>query len=363
MPTIIKEIAPGYQVSRSSNEGQLSDTATRAFRVVLASPGESFDIQQTCGVRIGDAHPVNGNVFCISFDAKFDGDSRMVLLCTFQYQSTASASSSGGGADPKSQPPDTRPPNWTTSTSLIEQPLYTWRKRTGQVGWGEEQPASNPVGDIYDGVSKIVPVVTISVETWASSDPTTDNLHAGKVNSNPIRVGSLSMSPHTVMFRGVQSQPAVESWGDRTYRGWKTTYEFMYKKNETRIRVGGAYVDVDLGWDIAVPQTGFNVKAFDPPGDQVDDVFGQPLAFGEDATLIDPARLADDIAEGDKVRAMVRVPLKDKSTQAPSASPVPLNDNGRPRSADAEPKVLVYGYAVQPEYDFRRLNGGRPLIQ
>ena len=363
MPPLVKEISSGNQVSRSSNEGQLADTATRVFRLVLSSPGESFDIQTTCGVRIGDAHPVNGNVFCTSFDARFDGDSRMVLLCTFQYQSTASAGSSGGGADPKSQSPAIRPPNWTTSTSLIEQPLYTWRKRTGQQVWAAEGPAVNPAGDIYDGVSRMVPIVTISIQAWASTDPTRDNQHAGKVNQVQNTLGTLSMAPHTLMFRGVQCQPAVESWGGLTYRGWNTTYEFVYKKNETKVRVGGVDLLVDLGWDVAIPQSGFNVKVFAPPGNADQDPFGQPLEFDDDGAIANPSALASDLNAGDKARGMVRVPLKDKSTQSPSASPIPLNDDGTPRANTADPKVLVYGYAVQPEMNFNLLNSGNPLIQ
>ena len=51
------------------------------------------------------------------------------------------------------------------------------------------------------------------------------------------------------------------------------------------------------------------------------------------------------------------------TSQVPSASPIPLNDNGRPRIDTADPKVLVYGYAVQPEMNFNLLNSGNPLIQ
>lgn len=366
MPKITREVSAGNQFSRSSNQGQLADSAVRAFRIVLNDPTETFDIQQECGVFIGDKHPVNDNLYCVSFDGRLEGDSRMVYSVSFQYQSTADAASSSGGgsgADPKSQPPDVRPPSWTTSTSLIEQPIYTWRKRTGQRVWGNDGPAVNPAGDIYDGVTRMVPIVTISIQSWASTDPTVDNQHAGKVNSVQNTIGTLVMEPHTLMFRGVQCQPAVESWGGSVYRGWRVTYEFMYKKNETKVRVGGVDLLVDLGWDVAIPQSGFNVKVFAPPGNADQDPFGQPLKFTDELVIDDnPLALGDDLNAGDKARAMVRVPLKDKSTQSPSASPIPLNDDGTPRADTADPKVLVYGYAVQPEMNFNLLNNGRPLI-
>lgn len=364
MPPLVKEISSGNQVSRSSNEGQLADTATRVFRLVLSSPSETFDIQATCEVRIGDAHPVNGNVFCTSFDARFDGESRMVMLCTFQYQSTASADSSGGGADPRSQAPDVRPPNWTTSTSLIEQPVNVWNPRTNRDLWGARIPAVNPAGDMYDGVTQLVSLVSISVTVFNPSDPTEDNETAGRVNRARITLGSLTMSPHTLMFRGVQSQPTVESWGGRIYRGWNATYEFAYKRNPTTINFpgGGAPVEVDLGWDIAVPVTGFNCRAFAPNAAAADeDVFGQPLRH-INGKIVTPPLLPEQIVAGDRVRAMVKVFEYEEggTSQAPSASPIALKENGRPlKTHDANGnlvnKPLVFGYQVQENFDFTLL--------
>ena len=46
-------------------------------------------------------------------------------------------------------------------------------------------------------------------------------------------------------------------------------------------------------------------------------------------------------------------------SQAPSASPIPLNDNGRPRINTANPKVLVYGYQVQPSINLTQTLGLR----
>jgi hypothetical protein len=40
------------------------------------------------------------------------------------------------------------------------------------------------------------------------------------------------------------------------------------------------------------------------------------------------------------------------ASQLPSAQPIPINDNGRPRIDTASPKVLVYRYQVQDEIDF-----------
>jgi hypothetical protein len=98
MPKGVTEISQGNQFSRSANEGQLADSATRTFRVLLNSPSEVFDIQASCGVFVGDPHPTNPNIYCASFDAKYEGDTRMVLVATFNYQSAATASDSAAAA-------------------------------------------------------------------------------------------------------------------------------------------------------------------------------------------------------------------------------------------------------------------------
>jgi hypothetical protein len=125
MPRRVSEISSGGQFSRSSEEGRIADSQTRVFKVLL-NPGEAVDIQEACEVYIGDQHPQNQNIYCTSFSAQFDGESRTVLVCTFQYASTAAASGGESGQDPKSSPPDVRPANWTTSTSLVEVPAREW---------------------------------------------------------------------------------------------------------------------------------------------------------------------------------------------------------------------------------------------
>lgn len=377
MPKLTKEISSGNQVSRSSNEGQLADAATRVFRIVLSEPNESFDIQQACGIKIGDKHPLNDNVTCNLISAQFEGDSRLVYVVTFQYQSTASQASSGGGGDqdPKNQPPNIRPCNWTTSTSLAEVPKAVWAKRTGvNGGWAAEEPAVNPVGDMYDGVTALEPVTTISITQFQDNDPTRLIRYAGYVNEETVNLGNLVMTPGTVLFRGISSQPANEFWGDRLFRGWTTTFEFAYRRNTTKVGISGANLEADIGWDIAIPVTGFNVRAFNPANAAADeDVFGQPLRHGPtdpDDPDFDPefaGRIIDDPAPllpkgtlaGDRVRAMVKVfSYKGGGTsQLPSAQPVPLKLNGRPlKTHDANGNLinrpLVFAYRVQPTVNF-----------
>lgn len=373
MPTV-SEISLGSGFERSAERDTIADRTNRVFRIITDVPGASVDVQSICGIRIGDVHPSNPSIFCSSFSVQYDGDSRVVLLCTFNYLTEAAAS----GVDPKSQEPGTRAANWTTSTSLIETPVYAWRRRLSGDQWETAlSPAINPAGDMYDGIAQLTGMVNINITQEFSTDPTTFNQYSGYINEEQITLGSLEMAPHTVMFRGVQSQPYVETWGNSFFRGWRSTYEFAYKKNQTKIVAPGAAntfteISVDLGWDIAVPASGFNVKAFDPKTPNVDDdVFGQPLRHGDaqssDANMrqyagvvIPPAGggyfLPEGVDADDRVPAMVKVfsyENGDKGcSQARASSPIPLNPDGRPRKESATPKVLVYGYQVQPSINF-----------
>jgi hypothetical protein len=360
---MLSEVASGYQVSRSSNEGQLADTQTRSFRVMLNSPAEGFDIQGYCGVYIGDPHPVNTNVFCTSFDTRFDGDSRMVLICTFQYASQASQSNSQNQQDPKQSAPDVRPANWTTSTSLIEVPVYTWSLLNPATGEPVGVPVvpQNAAGDRFDAISRYEMMVTISVQHWEADDPTNNIFFVGDVNDRPFVIGSLNCSPHTLMLRGISNQPAVESWGGLTYRGWNSTYEFCYRSNFVRglwNGFGNPLVDASIGWDIAVPQTGFNCLAFAPGGALPEqDIFGQPLKH-EDGKIVDPEQLPDGIAVGERVRAMVKVFEYESggASQLPSAQPIALTETGQARKSfgpgAADPPVIIQRYSIYKEIDF-----------
>lgn len=358
MPKLTKEVTSGAQFTRSMQDGSVADSQVRVFRIILSAPNEVINPETHCDIRIGDHHPINQNITCKSYDIRYEGDSRAVMLVTFNYESSAHASQS----NQDNRPPELRAANWTTSTSLIETPVYRWRLRTGDAAWAAELPAVNSAGDIYDAVTRLTSMVNITIEQFEPADPTEHNLFGGYINDEELQLGTLTMKPHTVMFRGVQSQPHVESWGGEMRRGWKANYEFTFKRNRTKIMIpGGEEQGVDLGWDVAIPQTGFNVKAFAPPGGGDDEAFGQPLKHGDESSefagrIEEPLTLPAGVAANDKVRAMVKVFSYQGggASQAPSASPIPLNDNGRPRKDTANPKVLVYGYQVQPSTNLTR---------
>lgn len=362
MPNAVSEVASGAQFSRSSNEGAIADSQTRVFKIVLNEPGEYVDFQKECGIYVGDPHPSNAGIFCQSFEGRFDGESRMVLLATFNYATRASSAGSGGGdsGGGGGGSPDIRPANWTTSVATYESPVRTWKRVVGGTA-GAASPAENPAGDMYDGIVKLEPIVTISITQPQSIDPLSNIDAVGCISSAPLKCGTQTFPEATVMLRSIQSSPVVEAYGNRIFRGWSATYEFLYKRNPAYIYDAGdfgmSFDEVDIGWDIAIPLTGFNVLAFNPPGAAAQDEYGQPLRHEGGKIKLNPLQLPDGISPGGKVRAMIKVFEYEGggSSQLPSAQPIALNEDGTPRADTANPKVLVYRYRVYKEYDFNTL--------
>jgi len=370
MPNRVTEISAGNQFSRSANEGQLADSATRTFRVLLNSPDETFDIQQTCGVFIGDPHPVNTSTACVNFDAKYEGDTRMVLIATFNYQSDAAASSSlggggGGGQSPKTISPDVRPANWVISTELTEMPIHYWYRRTGTYEWDitGKQPR-NPAGDIYDGVSTLKPMTSIKVSQFVlggSGDPTKHCYLVGRINEVQMELGTLSILPHTLMLRAINATPTVESWQNLIFRGWNVEYTFLLRDQFVAVNFdlageAGSSTLVNIGWDMAVILEGRNVTCFNPAGASAwQDAFGQPLAPGDDQVPLDPANpaLCPPLLPGDKAPACVRTPGTSARgiSQAVAASPIALNPDGTARKVTASREPVIWAYQVHPHFD------------
>jgi hypothetical protein len=351
MPKMVSELMQGKSFGRSADGGQLADTATRTWKIILNSPGEGFDISSAIGVQIGD--PLDGvnPIPCVSIDVRADGESRLVRIVTAQYRTNAGGDGGGGGGgqDPGTQSPDVRPANFSTSTTLYEMPAYSWKRLI--TGFYFDEVAVNSAGDRLDGVTKFEPITTIRVTQFSVTPGTTFSEYCGHVNSETMNLGTyMWCAPHTVMFRGVEATPHVESFGDMVYRGFMNSYEFAYRVNKSEAPGAAG----DYGWDLAVPLTGFNCKAFNPaqPGNDKDP-YAVPLKReGEEGNgpILQPLALQDGVLAGQRVRALVRVAGAGKVVlQNQSAQPVPLNEDGTPRAENANPKVIIWRVSTQPE--------------
>jgi hypothetical protein len=350
MPKMVTELAQGNGFSRSADGGQLADQATRVFKVLLNAPNEQWLIDEAVGVSIGDTYSTQNPIPCVSLEARADGESRLVRIVTVQYRSNAGGDEGAGGQDPGTQAPDVRPANFSTSTSLYEAPAYEWREWPVGPGFlaGGWEAVANANGDPIDGVSRMESITTIRVTQFAPTPGTVHAQHCGKINSEEMNLRSyMTCDPHTVLFRGVEAAPHVESFGPAIYYGFMNSYEFAYRPN---------YVTQhgQCGWDATPLHTGFNVKAFDPAAPRADqDPYSQPLKF-VDYKLVEPLALPDRIAVGDRgVRAMVKIVNMETGaiSQQPSAQPVALNEDGTARKMDTGRPPIILRRQVQQEID------------
>lgn len=335
----VAQVVDGQGLQSSAAEGGISTSRTKSFRIIRDTPGERVVFEKLCKIRIGSRDSENPALRCSSYSAQYEGESRMVFLVTFTYTfephvADSEADNGNPYAPPPAPPldasgveqsfpepdpgnastraPDVRPANWYIQSSLIEVPVYSWKPITGPNA-GIVSAPHNPAGDLYEGITKLEPVVSIHVEQFMWPDPTANAMHVGKVNKEQWTLGQMVMLPRSVMLRSMNTQPAVEAFGGQLYRGWRATYEFLYRRNYV-----GEPVDAFIGWDWAQPQTGFNQK----------------LPFGA----------------ANKLRCMID--LDDSGNKVPCAQPVPLNDDGTQRSPDASPAVIVHRYQIYEELDF-----------
>lgn len=340
---------------------------TRSFKILTDNPSdiETVDVQAVVGVAAGDLYPGVPAAVCDSLELKPDGDSRVTWILTATY-TASEVSLEGGGAnggnagdstpDPRSQSPEVRPANWTTSTTTIEVPSWQWMPIDAQGNIGPAQMATNPAGDMYDGITILQPIVNITVEQYCSGDQLVFSPVVGKVNSNQGRLGSLNLFPRSVLFRSISCKPHTERIGRRTWRGWLATFEFSYKPNFNN------YLNAMIGWDIAIPITGFNCIN---NGLGNADVETGALALElEDESLgviknwPNPAICPGLV--GEKVRANVLVsPDRPgvKAAQRPSAQPIPLNRDGTPRNQKlpANQRVLIQRAQIYDAFDMSTL--------
>jgi len=356
MPNLFSELSPSF--SRSAEEGKLTDTRTRSFRVLLSSPGEIFNPQAFIGIYIGQPHPWSADAYCVGVRCEFEGESRMTALAHFDYKQAT------GKEDNKNQEPSVRPANLSTDTTTVEMPTTRW--------WDYEtnarEVAKNPAGDMYDGISHLVPSTAITLEQYEATDPTRHGEYAGYVNDRPITIGSLTCEKHSLMFRGVSMRPHVEAFGDDFWRGWLASYQFLYRYNEQEWHTAdsdGGNVSTssgNAGWDSVVPLSGFNIINTKHANTE-DGALNLEIEEGAKRIKGWTAQ-THQVAPGTggkKMRAMVLVasPEPDGNSSAyqrPSAQPVPLNPDGTPRKSTLAVPVLMFRYRTQPSTDFARFN-------
>lgn len=352
MPRLVSELAQGKTYSRSSEGGAMADTATRVWKVLLNYPNEPFVVPDVVGVNIGDPLSDVELIPCVSLDVKADGESRLVRIVTATYRTTpgvAATNSSGGDPkDPKLDPPDIRPALFSISGGLEEIAVHEHYPNDGDNT--TKTGATNPNGDMYDGLSTLVPVYTINIEQFDTL-PTRHIEKIGHINSEEFSFCGSNIPRRSCMLKNIECVPVVETWGVITFRGFKRTYQFSVTGRPA-------------GWDLRFLRTGFRVKQ-DGLGDAHVDSDALALERYGGRVLTDlPTPTGKDYVggtQGTVVRAMVKVPFDDGGfTQIPSAQPVALNPAGTPANVSfynggnpsASISNLMVTLRTQPESEF-----------
>jgi hypothetical protein len=272
----------------------------------------------------------------------------MVRIVTAQYRTSAGI----GNIDPGTQPPQARPALYSMSTSLTEIAAWGGAPVSGGAS-GAWIPAVNPVGDLVDGVTRLEPVVNINIDQYSYSDMSQLLAYCGYVNSDSFTFSNLSVGVHCCMLQSISSTAVVEQFGNTTFRGFKVTFGFAVRAHWTITRDGFQAI----GWDMAVPQTGFSVINYGLASPNEVDIESLTLQHDETGKVqLNSEGTPQTYAfgsQGRKTRAMVTVPASQGGwAQRPSAQPVALNDDGTPRSRAATPRVLINRICIQPEMNF-----------
>jgi hypothetical protein len=347
MPKLVKEITDGGENGRSADGGQLADVSVRTWRVILNSPSEAYNIQREIDVYIGDPHPVNTGVPCVSINEKAEGSSRVVRIVTATYRTTPGSDPQGGGdqRDPKLDPPEERPFQWSVSCQLMEVPATDAIRLDdannpdqGQTidGLGlPKQPSDDPV----DGLMRLIPIINIRGERRLGNIPVNDLDRVGLINDPDFNFFGWAIAKHKCIFRSLEVQPVVEPArrnDEVPWRGYNCVYEFCVKTGNT-------------SWDIIYPLTSFNIKN-DGLGDaEVDEgALSLELTDGGQIKNWQNGHTYATGTQGRKMRANVLIAhLDGGASQRPSAQPVALNENGTPRKLSDDLKVLTRAVRVQ----------------
>ena len=378
MPKFATELTQGQSFSRTSEDAVLADTASRSYKVILSAPGEVFDPQAFCGVFVGSRHPTNTNLTCSDFSAKFDGDSRMVAIVTFNYRSNLSIASANNHKNPKQTHPKERPATWTSSSTLYEAPAYVWRTIaqnangdiTSYSDWGV--PGIAATGERFEGVTNMVSMINFRIVQYVDFDPMMHHAYTQYVNSAPISIGSLNCNVHTLLVKGVEVEPHTEPFMGSVWQGYKVTYEIAYKKNPVLVPTPAdrsVLWPIEVGWDQLQPVEGYKIVN---SGLGVTGVDQNALALRHVNWVVQESPLAyADNTQGKVVAACVMLSGKETGRmQARASSPVALN-LGQAGLPDGTPRDLINTVGgkylspillrvqVQPEADLSAVFGLR----
>lgn len=344
MPKGFSELAQGNTFTRSSEGGASVDSAQRQFKVLLNEPYEAWAPPDYLGIDIGDPYSETDPIPCVSWEARPEGDSRVVIIVTYRYRSTpGGVDGSGGGGqggDPRLKAPNVRPALYSMSSSLQEVPAVGGSMRVG--GGYLVQPAfKNSAGDLLEGLTRLEPVITLQITQYSFTDQSSLLQYTGSINSDQFVFSGHTVPVHCCMFQALNASPYVESG----FRGFQLDFQFSFRWN---FCPGVQYNANDpLGWDQPIVDAGYNIINIGL-GDSTVEQEHLVYALDDEGFIVNPKELQ---GSGAKVRAQIPAAgAGSKERQHGAASPVLLNTSGSPRSRSLDP--IVWRMQTQPATAF-----------
>lgn len=344
MPKGFSELAQGNVFTRSSEGGASVDSAQRQFKVLLNEPGESWSVPGYLGIDVGDPYSATDQIPCVSWEGRYDGDSRMVVIVTYRYRSTpGGVDGSGGGGqggDPRLKSPDVRPALYSMSSSLQEVPAIGGSMRVGG-GYLVKPAFTNSAGDLLEGLTKLEPIVTLQITQYSFTDQSSLLQYTGSINSDQFVFSGHTVPVHCCMFQSLNASPYVESG----FRGFQLDFQFSFRWN---FCPGVQYNANDpLGWDQPIVDAGYNIINIGL-GDSTVEQEHLVYTLDDAGNIASPKTLK---GSGAKVRAQIPAAGVDGGErQHAAASPVLLNTSGSPRSRSLAP--IVWRMQTQPAVAF-----------
>lgn len=374
-----------WTYSRDATDATLSDESVRKWRVVKKNLSEIYVTNTVIGVSIGDPHPLDPLITCVSINDEPSGDSRYVREVTATYRTIPSTEVSeaasggggggGGGKSPQSSPPQVRKSNVSSSTTIEMVPKLQWVSfDDAQLpATGRLEFAVTPAGDYYEPIMHPEPVTVISFEQFEDEYPAKYFPFVGCVNKAVVKIATFQAAPRTLLLRSVRMAAHTEMFNGQLYWGWMTTFELAYRENSqyvTKSKKDPGKVQINIGWDTAVPQTGFGIINKKDANEPVDvtklalqhiNYKVKENANGQGGSVPGTGYFwATDPINGGSLagkysKAMVPVPSGDGGwQQVPAAQPVALNNDGSPRDVDPASGVFphIYRRGTHPVADF-----------
>lgn len=221
---------------------------TRQFKVIFNSIEYANAVLNAPGLPVKwDSHPADSTMLAKhSHAGNLQGDP-FCWLVTVDYDSNT------GPEDRGEENPLDRPTEIETDFASFQKPLLYDKDGVAVL---------NSAGDPFDPYPQIEDsrFIVRCARFEADFTPARSLAYRNAVNTDALTIGDATFEPGEGMCMFIKQRFHYEN----THECWFTMYEFQFKNNG-QVMSGGALMDYQ-GWDVVVPDVGFNELLDGPSG-------------------------------------------------------------------------------------------------